>query len=611
MGETASGSRAGSRVGRYLLIRLLGHGPTGEVYDAVDVQKNRTAALKLVTPALGHDPAIREWLQREALTVGRVQEPHVVPVRDYGELDGEVFIDMPVVSGADLSAMLRRTGVLPPSRAVNVVWQVASALDAAHAAGVIHRGVKPRNILLTGDDFVYLVDFGIAGAPGASSVDAEHGGARWKYSAPELFGGGDFGPAVDVYSLACVLYQCLTGAPPYRADSVKMLANAHQSKPIPRPSLAGATIPPTFDAVIAKGMAKDPAERYSSAAELATAAYQALSAPDQHRTVQIYEASQQATPPLIEPPTAVAPPTPAAKVPPSPPVVRPAVQQPVTPPAPPADPRPAPGLSQTPPTAPTPTPSPTPAPSPPPAATTPSSPAPREPEITAPEPVAPATNPSLPRVSRTSATEDDWFSSPRPVPAYRDPAKRTRLIRLAALFAVVVGLITWLMHRFDSDDFAVDSEDSGASQSTVTVAAAEAEARLLKLLPAGYPQGTCKSTPPSDGAIAEMTCGRNVDPGGPPSATYSLFDDAQAMHQSFDNTTHSSTVVECPNKILSPGAWHAANSPDKAGMLLCGNRQGAPLLAWSNEKHLVIGSVHSEHNTPSLEQLYSWWSLHS
>ncbi|MEB3061486.1 serine/threonine-protein kinase [[Mycobacterium] zoologicum] len=593
MGETASGSRAGSRVGRYLLIRLLGHGPTGEVYDAVDVQKNRTAALKLVTPALGHDPAFREWLQREALTVGRVQEPHVVPVRDYGELDGEVFIDMPLVSGADLSAVLKRTGVLPPSRAVNVVWQVAAALDAAHAAGVIHRGVKPRNILLTSDDFVYLVDFGIAGAPGASSVDAEHGGARWKYSAPELFGGGDFGAGVDVYSLACVLYQCLTGAPPYRADSVKMLANAHQSKPIPRPSLAGSTIPPSFDAVIAKGMAKDPTERYSSAAELATAAYQALSAPDQHRTVQIYEASQQATPPLIEPPTAVAPPAPAAEVPPTPPVLRPAVQPPVAPPAPAAEPRPTP--PETPPSAPP----------------APSSPASQKPEITVPEPVAPPTNPSLPRVSRVSAADDDWFSSPKSVPAYRDPAKRALLIRLAAIFVVVVGLITWLMNRSGSDDFAVDSDDSGASQSTVTVANAEAEARLLKLLPAGYPEGTCKSTQPLDGAIAAMTCGRNVDPGGPPSAIYSLFEDAEAMRQSFDNTTHSSTVVECPNKILSPGAWHAANSQEKSGMLLCANRQGAPLLAWSNEKHLVIGSVRSEHNTPSLEQIYSWWSLHS
>ncbi|WP_067974247.1 serine/threonine-protein kinase [Mycolicibacter icosiumassiliensis] len=321
MSETASGSRAGSRVGRYLLKRLLGRGTTGEVYEAVDTQKDRAAAVKLLAPALGGNPAFREWLQREALVVGRVQEPHVVPVRDYGELDGQVFIDMPLVQGADLAAVLKRNGVLPPPRAVNVVWQAASALDAAHSAGVIHRGVKPRNILLTSDDFVYLVDFGLAGAPGAKAADAENAGARWKYAAPELFSGSDFGPAVDVYALACVLYQCLTGSPPYRADSLKMLANAHQSKPIPRPSHAGATIPAALDEVVAKGMAKDPQERYASAAELATAAYQALSAPDQHRTLQIYEASQQSTPPLIEQPQ---PSAPATKAPAAEPPVRPA-----------------------------------------------------------------------------------------------------------------------------------------------------------------------------------------------------------------------------------------------------------------------------------------------
>ncbi|MGB3331614.1 MAG: serine/threonine-protein kinase, partial [Mycobacterium sp.] len=317
MSETASGSRAGSRVGRYLLKRLLGRGTTGEVYEAVDTHKDRSAALKLLAPALGGNPAFREWLQREALVVGRVQEPHVVPVRDYGELDGQVFIDMPLIAGADLAALLKRNGALPPSRAVNVVWQAASALDAAHSVGVIHRGVKPRNILLTSDDFVYLVDFGLAGAPGADAADAENAGARWKYAAPELFSGSDFGPAVDVYALACVLYQCVTGSPPYRADSLKMLANAHQTKPIPRPSYAGATIPAALDEVVAKGMAKDPHERYASAAELATAAYQALSAPDQHRTLQIYETSQQSTPPLIEQPQQSTPPVVPTEVPPS------------------------------------------------------------------------------------------------------------------------------------------------------------------------------------------------------------------------------------------------------------------------------------------------------
>ncbi|GFG69981.1 serine/threonine-protein kinase [Mycolicibacter senuensis] len=618
MGETAPGSRAGSRVGRYLLKRLLGHGPTGEVYEAVDTQKDRPAAVKLLAPALGRDPAFREWLQREALTVGRVQEPHVVPVRDYGELDGEVFIDMPLVHGGDLSALLRRTGVLPPSRAVNIVWQAASALDAAHAAGVIHRGIKPRNILLTGDDFVYLVDFGIAGAPGADAADAEHAGARWKYSAPELFSGGDFGPGVDVYSLACVLYQCLTGSPPYRADSVKMLANAHVSKPIPRPSQAGSTIPSTFDAVIAKGMAKDARERYGSAAELATAAYQALSAPDQHRTLQIYEASQQATPPLIEQPTSSTPPavpsaqpraaeqpnppapaSPAGPMPPAPPVSQAAAQ--------PAE-APAPASPTRPPTTPPPT---TPSPATPSPATP---PVPPEPEpAPAPEP---ASTPGQPAIPRIATPDHDWFSSPRRVPAYRDPDKRKKLLRLAAALAVVVGMITWLTNRSGSDDFAADSDlpesAAAASEPASPVSSAEARARLLKLLPRGYPQDACTSTTPMGGAIAEVTCGRNVDVDGPFSATYSLFPNAGTLRLSFDNTVQATNVVTCPGRIQSPGAWHRTATPDKpSGMLLCGTRQGSPTLVWTNDADLMMAALRTEHSTPSLEQFYSWWSSHS
>ncbi|QZA09337.1 serine/threonine protein kinase [Mycolicibacter heraklionensis] len=591
MGETASGSRAGSRVGRYLLKRLLGRGTTGEVYEAVDTHKDRAAAVKLLAPALGGNPAFREWLQREALVVGRVQEPHVVPVRDYGELDGQVFIDMPLVAGADLAALLKRNGVLPPSRAVNIVWQAASALDAAHGAGVIHRGVKPRNILVTSDDFVYLVDFGLAGAPGADAADAQNAGARWKYAAPELFSGSDFGPAVDIYALTCVLYQCLTGSPPYRADSLKMLANAHQNKPIPRPSLAGATIPAALDEVVAKGMAKDPQERYASAAELATAAYQALSAPDQHRTLQIYEASQQSTPPLIEQPQPGSPPVEPTEVPAAEPPVPPAATAEV-PPDPvhevPTVPEAQPTQSVPPPAEPTPIPE----------------------AVTAARPTG---HPGLPRVSTAT---DDWFSSSRRPRLSHDPAKRKLLLRIGAALIVVVGLIAWMTSRSGSDELGAGGDTSrsaaGASQPTTTMSPAEAQARLLKLLPSGYPQDTCTSTPPSAGAIAEVTCGRNVDLDGPPAATYSLFPDAGALRQSFDSTVQATTVVTCPGRIQSPGPWHRTATPDKtAGTLLCGVRQGSPVLVWTNDANLTIGSLRTERAAPTLEQFYTWWSSHS
>ena len=153
---------------------------------------------------------------------------------------------------------------------------------------------------------------------------------------------------------------------------------------------------------------------------------------------------------------------------------------------------------------------------------------------------------------------------------------------------------------------------AGSSQPTTTVASPAAQARLLKLLPAGYPQNVCTQTPPSGGAIAEVTCGRNVDTDGPPSATYALFADASALHQSFDSTVQSTTIVNCPGRIQSPGAWHRTATPDKtAGTLLCGMRQGSPVLAWTNERNLVIGSLRTERSTPTLEQYYTWWSSHS
>jgi serine/threonine-protein kinase len=199
---------------------------------------------------------------------------------------------------------------------------------------------------------------------------------------------------------------------------------------------------------------------------------------------------------------------------------------------------------------------------------------------------------------------------------HRDPAKRKQLLGLAAALAVIVGLITWMTNRSGSEEYAADTDAPGAaaaaSESASSMSAAEAQARLVKLLPPGYPQDTCKSTTPIGGAIAQVTCGRNVDVDGPPSATYSLFPNAGALHLSFDNTVQATTVVTCPGRIQSPGAWHRTATPDKpSGTLLCGMRQGSPTVVWTNDANLVIGSLHTEHSTPSLEQLYTWWSSHS
>lgn len=173
-----------------------------------------------------------------------------------------------------------KTGSLEPRRATDIIRQVASALDAAHAAGLIHRDVKPQNIIVTPDDFAYLVDFGIAEARGDTHLTmAGHTVGTFDYMAPERFGDEETTSAVDVYALACVLYEALTGAKPFPVHSAEQAIRAHLSSPPPRPSAVNPHVPASFDDVIARGMAKHPDDRYGSAGALGRAAKRAL-APD-------------------------------------------------------------------------------------------------------------------------------------------------------------------------------------------------------------------------------------------------------------------------------------------------------------------------------------------
>lgn len=296
MTESESGSRTESWFGPYRLIRLLGRGGMGEVYVAEDTRKRRVVALKLISPRYSDDPTFRTRMQREADSAGRLTEPHVVPIHDYGEINGQLYLDMRLIEGTDLATMLKQSGPLSPSRAVAIVRQVAAALDAAHASGVTHRDVKPENILITGDDFAYLVDFGIARAAtdqGLTQTGMAMG--TYKYMAPERFGSAEVTYRADIYALACVLCECLTGSPPYRADSIERAIAGHLTEPPPRPSqLRPGSIPPALDQVVAKGMAKNPEERYRSAGELGNAALDALTAPEQNRAAAILQHGEDA-----------------------------------------------------------------------------------------------------------------------------------------------------------------------------------------------------------------------------------------------------------------------------------------------------------------------------
>jgi serine/threonine-protein kinase len=255
------------------LTELIGLGGMGEVYRAFDTVRERTVALKLLRPDMAADSSYQDRFRRESRITARLQEPHVIPVHDFGEIDGVLFIDMRLVEGPSVKDELRVNGVLTPARAVRIIGQVASALDAAHANGLVHRDIKPENVLLTPEDFAYLVDFGIAHGGGEASVTKTGlviGSCA--YMSTERLSGKPGGPASDVYSLTCLLYECLTGRAPFEAPDLRQVMSAHVFAPPPRPSQARAGINPAFDDVVARGMAKDPADRYSSAGELARAA---------------------------------------------------------------------------------------------------------------------------------------------------------------------------------------------------------------------------------------------------------------------------------------------------------------------------------------------------
>ena len=314
MGDTTADSREGSQFGPYRLRRLVGRGGMGDVYEAEDTVRERVVALKLMSQTLSSDPVFRSRMQREARTAGRLHEPHVVPIHDFGEIDGQLYVDMRLIDGKDLATMLKRYGPLSPPRAVAIARQIGSALDAAHAAGVLHRDVKPENILVSADDFAYLVDFGIASATSDEKL-TQFGTTvgTVKYMAPERFSDSEITHRADIYALACVLYECLTGSPPYTGDQISVMG-AHLHQAIPRPSAARPSIPVAFDRVIACGMAKDPADRYATCGDLSAAAYAALATPDQDRATDILQRSQVARLPAAfagQPPSGFAPAPPA------------------------------------------------------------------------------------------------------------------------------------------------------------------------------------------------------------------------------------------------------------------------------------------------------------
>jgi serine/threonine-protein kinase len=268
----------GAQIAGYRIDGVVGSGGMGTVYEAIQLALDRRVALKVLTPALGESPGFRERFRREATLQAALEHPNVVPIYEAGESDEGLFIAMRLVRGGDLKQLAGPAG-MEPLRLLAILEQAASALDAAHASGLVHRDVKPQNILVEDGDRAFLADFGLTRTASERRSTVSGYTGSLDYAAPELIRGEPAGPSADLYAFAAVLLEALTGDVPFPVETEAALLYAHLSDEPPRPSERQPGLPPSLDAVIARGLAKRPEERYRTAGELVAAARRALDDP--------------------------------------------------------------------------------------------------------------------------------------------------------------------------------------------------------------------------------------------------------------------------------------------------------------------------------------------
>jgi len=464
----------------------------------------------------------------------------------------------------------------------------------------MHRDIKPPNILVTRDDFTYLVDFGIASATTDEKL-TQLGTAvgTWKYMAPERFSNGEVTYRADIYALACVLHECLTGTPPYRAGTAGELVRAHTSDPIPQASALRSGIPKAFDSVIARGMAKKPEDRYASAGDLALAAHEALSNPDQDHADNILRRSQEAT--LASDIKADLPPTVAATA-----------QPPVNTPPPPY-PRQGPSSG------------------------------PVQPPAQTPRPWAPESGPVPTPNQPVSGPQyyqggsGNWAGAPPGTPppggptpwnlGQQPPPKPKRspwpiVVGACALVVVLVLAAVGIYVATRDEDNAqphptasstpTPTKTTTSPKTTTTTPAGDLEGQLLTLVPPGYPSGVCTSTTPKPNtiwadALAMVECDQNTEPGGPSRAVYGLFANPNVLKDAFDADIKLLQMATCPGGTKNPESWQHPNAPKvDVGMVACGTYNNHPNMVWSNHVKLLLSDVLGD--PPTIEDLHTWWT---
>ncbi|WP_319449311.1 MULTISPECIES: serine/threonine-protein kinase [unclassified Mycobacterium] len=526
--QPGEGLTSGQIFAGYKIVQLLGSGGMGEVYLAQHPRLPRLDALKLLPLGWSSDDEYRIRFNREADLASTMWHPNIVGVHDRGEDDGQLWISMDYVDGLDAARLAaeRYPAGMPAEDVARIVTAVANALDSAHKRGLLHRDVKPANIMLThldddGDQRILLTDFGIAhdindnGEATTSNMTV----GTVAYCAPEQLRGEEVGGPADQYALAATAYRLLSGTPLFSNTDPEVVIDHQLHTPPPalaatRPELAA------LDPVLAVALAKRPEDRFARCSDFARAFSERVDA-------------MHAQPPYVAPdvvdtaPAGIAPP----------PWYHPA---------------------------------------------------PVEPSI----------------ADRVTAS---FSVDPRAMQVKRERSHALPiLVGLAA--ALIVALATWLLWPSGGSDSSAESTAS----STSTPVDSAAQNRLSGLLPAGYPAESCKPAEAPNGVQAKVSCTANSDAGGPPAATYTLAGDKAALKSAFDGIVSSSTMVNCPGNIQSPGPWRRNATPQLvSGTLFCGFRGSVPIVVWTDDANLVLSSVEGAKDTPNLDELYVWWTSHS
>lgn len=296
----------GERIGPYEIVASIGFGGMAEVYRATDHNLGREVALKLLAREISGEPTFRKRFVREYRLAAALRHQNIVPIYDAGEWEGQLYIAMPIVGEANLAELIKRDGTLPLERAVEITKQVASALDAAHAEGLVHRDIKPANILIEHHgqpprDHVYIVDFGLTLAVDSSTRMTRTGAflGTVAYMAPELLLARGIDGRADQYALACTVYQMLSGAPPFVRDNEAALITAQMYDQPPSLTATRPDLPRATGDVLARALAKEPADRYSSTAAFAEALASAAASDRREAIAVASPLARTTTPPAL------------------------------------------------------------------------------------------------------------------------------------------------------------------------------------------------------------------------------------------------------------------------------------------------------------------------